>query len=520
MPLSDNSLAVAVGSGVKNTQFTPSASNLPRKILIIGTIDPAKESLISENVPFQVLSPEDVGDKTGFGFMAHRLAVQSFRGGKGTETWLVPQFEAAAGTQASGNVTFSATGLQSGIVYLYIAGIPVLFSVSSGIDAEAIVDLAVLAINANSSLPVTAVKNGTTTEQLDITSKSEGEWGDDISISFNRGAGQSLPTGCSVVVVDMSSGAGLPDIQDALDGTGTGDDANENYFTDVIHGYGYGTTTLDSIANYVGQGNDFTGLYSKTVSRPFRVLTGDVTPESTGLTALIAIGNGRKQDRANGIIAVPGSVSHPSEIAAQTIGHMARISNSVVAAGYADIILEGIDAGDKADRWTSNFDNKDLAVKAGISPTRIKNGAVVLQNVLTFYHPDNVAVTSNGYREMVHIAKLQNILAGQRQLFESEKYSGAIIVLDVAKVSNVADRLRAIDVETVKDDLVALYRAWEGRAWIADAKFSINALKEAGAVTIRTGGDGFNITNKVVLSGVNNIMDVVTLFDTSFAVLS
>ena len=43
MPLTQSSLASAVGSGVQNVTFQTSAEVLPRKILLIGTYDPLKD---------------------------------------------------------------------------------------------------------------------------------------------------------------------------------------------------------------------------------------------------------------------------------------------------------------------------------------------------------------------------------------------------------------------------------------------------------------------------------------------
>jgi hypothetical protein len=317
----------------------------------------------------------------------------------------------------------------------------------------------------------------------------------------------------------MSAGAGVPTMADALDGLGTGDSANEDFYTDVVHGYGTDTTTLDAISAYVGAGNDFLGLYSKTVSRPFRVLIGDTAAGSSGLSALIAISDVRKTDRASGILSVPGSASHPAEIAAQALGHMARINQDRAAQHYLGTQLVGIHPGAKSDRWTSDYDNRDTAVKSGISPTRVQSGAVFLQNVVTFYRPDNVPVSSNGYRSMRNISIIQNMLQNIRVNFEQEKWQGISIVADTTRVTNTTDRQKARDIDAVKDDLIALARSFESHAWIYTADFTISKLKEAGAVTVRAGGLGFDNVLSVIFSGEGGILDTVVEFDTSLAVL-
>ncbi len=516
MPLNATSLAAAVASSVKNVQFQPTARNIPRKILIIATYDPAITT-ITDEVPQQVLSAEDAGAKFGFGFMAHRLAVQAFVGSNGVETWIQPQAE-VAGTQSEGTITFTAVGVLAGTVYLYIDGLAgyIPFTVADGDDATAVADACVAAINAIKELSVTAAN---TLGVVTITSKTSGLYGDDISIKLNLRTGEELPTGVSAVIVAMTGGAGTPNMVDALDGLGTGDDANEQFFTDVVHGYGQVTAVLDAVSAYVGAGNDFLGLYSKTVARPFRALTGDVEPGSGAFTALVALGNGRKLDRANGVISVPDSANHPAEIAAQTIGIMARINIDVAAQHYIGIPLIDIDPGAKANRWTSQYDNRDNAVKAGVSPTRIQSGVVTLQNIVTFYHPDNVPVESNGYRSMRNISILQNILENVRINFDQEKWQGISIVEDVVEVSSVADRLKARDVDAVIDDLTALARAFESKAWIYTASFTIEELNKPDAVEIRPGGLGFNNSLSIILSGEGGIFDTVSYFDTSLAIL-
>ena len=90
---------------------------------------------------------------------------------------------------------------------------------------------------------------------------------------------------------------------------------------------------------------------------------------------------------------------------------------------------------------------------------------------------------------------------------------------DVTKVGNTNDRKKARDVDAVLDDLVALARAFEGRAWLYTGDFTIEKLKVPGAVQVRPGGLGFDSIFSVILSGEGAILDTTTEFDTSLAVL-
>lgn len=517
--LNETSLASAVGASIRNVQFATEALNLPRKVIIFGTFDPAKVT-VAPLVPQLVLSPEDVGARYGFGSMLHRLAIAAYSGAQGVETWVQPQAEADGAAAAAGSVDFTGSAnVLAGTLNFYVAGIGVPVAVTAAMTAAQIATALIAAITANTSLPVSAAVDGAIAGKVNITAKSKGPWGNAISLACNLGAGQALPTGVAAVIVAMADGAGIPVMATALAALGTGDSANENGYTDMVHGYGLDATTLDAVSAYVGEGNGAVGLYSKTVSRPLRCLIGDVTTGSAGLAALLAISVNRKLDRANGVVPAPGSYNHPAEIAAQALGHMARVNQDRAAQGYLGVALSGVHPGATVDRWTSDFDSRDIAVKAGIGTTRVQAGVVYLQNLVTFYRPDNVPAASNGYRSMRNISIIQNMLANVRSNFEQEKWQGVSIVADTTRVFNSVDRQKARDVDAVIDDLTSLATAWESKAWIYEAAFTINKLKQAGAVVVRPGGLGFNSTLSVVFSGEGGILDTAVEFDTSLAVL-
>lgn len=517
-----SSLAAAVTSGITNTQFKTSAEVVQRKILFIGTGDPTKEAGLSLNTPIPVTSPEDVGNLTGFGWMLHRLAEQGFKGSKNSiEAWMIVQAEdSGTGVQAAGQIDFvGSAGVLAGKLSIYISGIlnrPVEVAITDAMTADNIAAAVNTAINAIKELPVTST---VLTTVVTITSKSVGTWGNKIDIALNLKQGEELPTGVSAAVTAMAAGAGVEVIATALNSLGTGDNANENFFTDGIHGYGHDTTSLDAILAYIGAGNEKVGCWSELVHKPFRFLNGDVVADSAGLTAIRAIGDGRKTDRANGTISVPGSHSHPEEIAAQAMGIMALTNNRLAEQNYVDLILEDIDPGATADRWTSEFTNRDLAVKSGISPTFVISGNVVLQNVVTYYHPDNVPQASTGYRSMRNISILQNIDNSQYVAFNAAKWKNITFVEDVTKVTNAASREFVRDIDAVIDEDISLIDTWMDNGWLYTDVFPKEQLK-TNPPTIRPGADGFNNKIKVILSGEGLIFDNNTEFDVSIAILS
>jgi phage tail sheath gpL-like len=518
MPLTSSSLAAATGAAVQNVQFQSGATVLSRKILLIGTYDPLKTSVVDE-VPVLITSPEDAGDKFEFGFMLHRMAKWAFAGSAGVECWCQPQAE-VAGAKAAGSIDFTGSvPTENAVLHLYIAGEYVPVSVLTTDTPTTIGDKVDDAIAANVALPVTSLN---AIGVVAVTAKTTGTYGNDIDLSFNWGFQQKLPAGVTVAITGMTGGTGTPDIEDALDGLGTGDDQNENFFTDVVHGYLQDSTTLDLVSTYNGLGNAFTGNYSKTVSRPFRSLNGDTAAGSAGLSALVAIGTARRAtDRTNGIVAVPGSPNHPVEIACCAMGDMAKTNANNAAEHYTGHVLPGIIPGAIADRWTSDYDSRDSAVKAGISPTVVEGGAVKLQNTRTFYHPVGVPVDSNGYASQRNISILQNVLNAIKVNFSQEKWQGISIVSDVSAVGDITARQKARDVNSVLDDLQALAFSFENFSWIYTAAFTIEKFQSgiSNYISIRAGGTGFDVIMPIILSGEGSIIDTLVQFDTSLTVL-
>lgn len=501
-------------ASVQNVVLRPTAEDVASLIAIIGTYEAGKT--ITDEVPALSLSPEETGATYGFGSMLHRLHIQVNRGSSGqAPVYIVPQAE-VAGAAAVGEIDFTgSTGVLAGTLYLYVGFDLVRVPITDGMSIENIADAVVAAVNADSSLNYTASKVAVTFE-VEFTSKTIGVFGNFGLLSFNREAGQETPTGITAAFTQPTAGSGLPDIQDALDGMGTGDNKNELGFTALAHGYGQDSTTLDAIRDYIGPGDQLTGTYAKIVARPFYSATGDNAAGSGGLTALIAVGDARTIDRGNMMMPAPGSKSHPSEIGAQYIGIRERIALSSAGRSCGGQAFSRIDPGNDADRWTNSETNRDLAVNAGISTTIVDGGVLKINDEITFYHPNSIPETSNIYREAANIRKIRNILANYKTTFGALTLAKNIIVEDISRVSSLVDRQYAIDIDIVRATHFSLIDAFVGKAWLYESEFAKQNLE----VALRAATDGFDSIIKSILSGVNKITDNQIQADISTAVLA
>ena len=126
-----SSLAAVTAVGLRNEVINPTTAILKRKIVIVGVADATKlAGDLAADTPKRVFSAEEVGVVAGAGTMIHRLAISSFAGGNGTETWIIPQAEGGSDVAATGDITITGAATESGTMALYVGGeyIPVIGS--------------------------------------------------------------------------------------------------------------------------------------------------------------------------------------------------------------------------------------------------------------------------------------------------------------------------------------------------------------------------------------------------------
>jgi len=505
MTISDSTLAGVVGLKIYNKQLIPTTDLLSQKIGVIGTYDPAKTSVVDE-VALPIYNEADAGNRFGYGWPLHEAIKAVFEENGGCEVYAIPQTE--VGTAAGGDITFAGAATAAGTVYVRVANVLVAsIPVAIGVAAAAIGPLVETAVNAYRDTMVTTSAVGAI---VTVNSKAKTTWGNDIVMTVNEY--EDLPAGVTVVVTQLTSGATLPDIDDALAALGTGDEKNSIGLTKIVHTYGLDATTISKVSVYNGIGNVAQGLYEDVVTKPFDCFYADTT--SNGLTAIRAIGDANKSDRTSVILSVPTSNSHPGVIAGWTCGACANINTVRAEQDYRGVQLSRCHVGSVGvNRWTADHANRDLAVKSGISTSQYLNGVITLKDMVTTYHPDDVSVSSNGYRRARDISITQNVLASMRSEFEDQKWQGITLVADKANVTNSSSRAKVRDLSDVRASLIALVVSWGQRAWLFDPQYTIDAIAAGSVVSLRSGGNGVNFNMPLIYSATFDIVDGTVEFD-------
>lgn len=510
MTISDSTLAGAVGLKFYNKQFVPTSEILEQVIAVVGTYNPAKTEVVDE-VPIPIYNEADAGNRFDFGWPLHRLIKAVFEENGGCAVYAIPQTE--VGTAATGSITFSGTATAAGTIYIREAGV-LIASVPVAVNdaAAAIGPLVDAAMDLYRDAMTTPTAAGAA---VTVDSKAKTTWGNGISITVNEF--EDMPAGITAVVVDLASGATLPDIDDALAGLGSGDEKNSIGITKMVTSYGYDADTISKISVYNGLGNIAQGLYEDVITKPFVCFHADVTAD--GLTAIRAIGDANKSDRTNIILGAPTSNSHPDILAAWACGACANINIVRAEQDYRGIPLSRAHVGTTdSDRWTGTHANRELAVQSGIGTTRYKNGVLVLEDVCTMYHPDDISDGSNGFRRARDLSITQNLMNSLRSEFEGQSWQGITLVSDKSNVTNTASRAKVRDLSDVRSALIALVKSWGSRAWLFDPQHTIDAIAAGTVVSLRPGGNGINFNMPLIYSATFDIVDGTVEFDIALTI--
>jgi hypothetical protein len=224
------------------------------------------------------------------------------------------------------------------------------------------------------------------------------------------------------------------------------------------------------------------------------------------------ISDANTYDRTNCIVGAPDHQRHPVEMACEIMGYCAATAQAHPHLSYIAAPLQG-HVGTSANRWTRDGVARDNAIKAGIATTKVVDGTLTIDGLVTMYRPSEVAPQNNLYRSFRNIAITQNLSNFHRSIWEPAK--NKTIVEDVAEV-DPSEKDTCMDLDGAKD----LNSKWadesQGKAWIYDAEYT----KQNQSVTLRDLSNGFDHVLPVVYSAEGVVSSTKVIGDISLAVVS
>ncbi len=422
--------SLAGGSGVKF------------KVLVIG--QRLATGTVAEGVPTLVTSIEDAETYFGRGSMLAEQIKALKNANQFMETWAIALDDDAAGVPAAGTITATGALTANGTMQLYIAGQKVSVAVSSGDSQDATAVAIAAAINANTTLPVTAVVNGVTLNQVDLTCRWDGETGNDIDVRENY-YGEQTPAGIAITFGAMAAGATNPDIATAI--TAMADE----WYNWIVMPY----TDATNLIALETELTDRWGPMRQIGGRAFTAYAETLANSST-------FGNGRNNPHVT-CMAINTSPT-PPWIWASVNAVIAGASLSIdPARPVQTLTLPGVLPPAIQDRW-SNTERNTLLYDGMATHKVAADGSVSIERQITMYQTNAAAVADDSYLDINTPETLERIRYEQRSLF-ALKYPRNKLAGDDTRTGAGQPVMKP---KIAKAELLGLYAEMENDGWVQD----------------------------------------------------
>jgi phage tail sheath gpL-like len=210
MPISFNSIPSNWRMPLYWVELDPSKAGLgqtPGRSLLVGI--KLTTGTAAPDVPVPCASQAQADALFGQGSMLACMFRAFFANNWANEVWGLPVAE-PSGAAGAGSILVATAPSAAGTIDLYIAGYNVPVYVGATDTPTIVATSIAAAINANKSLPVTAVA---TTASVAVTAKFKGTVGNDIHFSdsyYGTVGGEMLPPGLTLTYTPMTGGTGDP----------------------------------------------------------------------------------------------------------------------------------------------------------------------------------------------------------------------------------------------------------------------------------------------------------------------
>jgi phage tail sheath gpL-like len=434
--ISFNAIPVSVRTPGQYIEFdnTRAVQGLPvfqHKILVIGQRLAAGSVVAGQ--PVRVLSAAAAEEAFGRGSMLAAMLTALKAANTYTECWAVALDDLAGGVQATGTLTLGGSPTEAGTLNVYIGGQLVRVGVASAQAPAAVATALAAAVQADTTLPVSAAAAGGV---VTFTARHKGEVGNSIDVRLNYYDGQRTPKGLTATVVPMGSGTGNPDVQAAISAIG-----DEQFQTFVMP--------------YVDAPN-LVKLEAMLATRfgPMVMKEGHAFAAASGTHAqLSTLGDSRNSPHLT-IMGAGRSPTPPYVWAAVAAAVDAYEPDP--ARPRQTLVLPGVLPPAIVDRYT--LDERNLHLFDGISTTVADaDGLVRIERLITTYKTNALAVQDISYLDVETMRTIAYLRASVR--------SRIGLKFPRHKLANDGTRFgpgqAIVTPNVIRAELVALFAQWE-----------------------------------------------------------
>lgn len=381
-----NTIAADIPLGGVFLEIDPSQAlgnlvNAERKALVIGQRLPSGST--PALTPVRVLNAADAEAKFGRGSMLHQMfnTVETVTDEIGlVDVYAVALDDNPSGTAASATVTLGGQVTVPRTLTLYIGGQAVQAAASLGDTAETLAARLAAAINADTTLPVTAAASAST---LTLTARHKGEAHNGLEIAATYYDSDTLPAGISCTVSGgengigkLAGGSGSPSVAAALAAV------SEDWFYAVASPY-------NDEANIKALENDFDGRWGgmdMRTAHAFLALDGSHAELTTA---------GNKRNSAHSSIwGLKGCPTWTAQRAAALAVTCLFYGNNDPALPLKAVKVPAVLAPRLKDRFSYN--ERTLLVRDGISTTTVsRDGNIYLERIVTTYQENAAGIADS-----------------------------------------------------------------------------------------------------------------------------
>lgn len=431
-----------------------------QRALIIGQI--LSSGAAAPNVPIISQGTQDAIVQGGAGSQL-ALMTQAYRNSDAFgELWYLPLSDAAGAVAATGTVTIAGAPTAVGVVSLYIGGVKLSVAVSLTDTPTTIAANIVAAIAANPNLPVSAAAAAGV---VTLTALNKGAAGNDIDLRLNylgSAGGEATPSGITVTLVAMASGATSPTLTAALANLGS------QAFDFIVCPYN-DTASLNALQAFL---NDQSGRWSWQEQ-----VYGHIFAANRGtLAAQTTLGNGRNNQHES-ILGFYDSPNPNWIWAADFAGAAAVALRADPGRPLQTITLSTVLPPPIASQFT--LSERNTLLFDGISTFTVQQGGVVaLENVITTYQKNSFGQPDNSYLEVETLFLLMYVLRDLAGVVTS-KFPRMKLAADGTRFAPGA---AIVTPAIIRAALIAEYQALEFQGYVQDSTdFAANLIVQQNA---------------------------------------
>lgn len=409
------------------------------KVLVIG--QRLATGSVAQGVPTRVTNEAQAESFFGRGSMLAEMLKSMKAVDRFMETWAIALDDNGAGAFATGTVTVGGAPTASGTYNLYIGGKRVQTAVTSDQTTTQIATAIAAAVNADTSLPVTA---SAAAAVVTLTARHRGESGNTIDLRDNY-YGEATPAGMTATIVAMSGGTGNPNVATAIAAFG------QEWWNWIVMPY-TDTANLTALETEL---NNRWGPMQQKGCRAFAAYRGAHAATGT-------FGSGRNSPH----LTVMGTNIAPEPPYIWAAVNAIVASNALAldpARPLASLELTGLKPPKIETRWTD--DERNLLLYDGIATYRATaDGRCVIERQITTYQTNSAGVSDVSYLDINRPETLERVRYEQRAL--------VALRFPRHKLSSTDERFGAgqpiVTATVIKAALISLYQDFIERGWCED----------------------------------------------------